>query len=104
MVRQGLANQDDTEVFNNALVWREGCAIRNSEDSSAPRVLFQKVPEKKTVKNRLHFDVRLADSTLDETRADLIARGASFLHEASQGPHRWYTMADPEGNEFCITE
>jgi predicted enzyme related to lactoylglutathione lyase len=52
----------------------------------------------------MHLDVRLQPgSSLDEVRASLEARGATFLHEASQGPHRWFTMADPEGNEFCIS-
>jgi hypothetical protein len=29
--------------------------------------------------------------------------GATFLHTGRQGPHTWVTMADPEGNEFCVT-
>jgi hypothetical protein len=33
----------------------------------------------------------------------LTARGAQFLHRASQGPHSWVTLADPEGNEFCVS-
>jgi hypothetical protein len=33
----------------------------------------------------------------------LVARGATFLHDGQQGPQRWITMADPEGNEFCIS-
>ena len=36
-------------------------------------------------------------------RARLEARGAKFLYDAQQGPYSWYTMADPEGNEFCLT-
>jgi hypothetical protein len=34
--------------------------------------------------------------------ADLVARGATNLYEMSQGPYAWVTMADPEGNEFCV--
>ena len=63
------------------------------------------MPEARSVKNRMHLDVRVTpDTDLDTARDALLARGATFLHEASEPPvHRWYTMADPEGNEFCIT-
>ncbi|MCC9203948.1 VOC family protein [Arthrobacter sp. zg-Y769] len=55
-----------------------------------------------TVKDRIHLDVRLDDMDKEEARTALEQRGATFLYEASQGPQSWYTMADPEGNEFCI--
>jgi Glyoxalase-like domain len=32
----------------------------------------------------------------------LLALGATFLHQGQQGPHTWVTLADPEGNEFCV--
>lgn len=110
MISQGFASAEDTRIFDGALVWREGAAITPGADSTHPgypgqqRILFQLVPEPKTVKNRTHLDVRLnpASGDKDEVRAELAARGASFLHEGHQGPHSWYTMADPEGNEFCI--
>jgi hypothetical protein len=35
-------------------------------------------------------------------RERLTASGATFLHRGSQGPHAWVTLADPEGNEFCL--
>jgi hypothetical protein len=35
--------------------------------------------------------------------ARLTARGATVLHHGQQGPYRWVTIADPEGNELCIT-
>jgi hypothetical protein len=34
----------------------------------------------------------------------LVARGASTLHRGQQGPHTWVTLADPEGNEFCVSQ
>lgn len=67
------------------------------------RFLFQTVPEDKTVKNRVHWDVRLNGQDKDDVRAALEARGAKYLWTAKQGPHEWHTMADPEGNEFCIS-
>ena len=84
-----------------------GAAIRPPEELDAKpparRILFQTVPEEKTIKNRIHWDVNLAGADKDEARAALEARGATYLWSASQGPHSWHTMADPEGNEFCIS-
>jgi hypothetical protein len=60
------------------------------------------VPEPKTVKNRLHLDLR-GEGSADARVKALTERGAVCLHTASQGPHTWVTMADPEGNEFCVT-
>jgi hypothetical protein len=107
MIDQGFAAEADTTTHRGKLVWREGAAIRPPDelDAKAParRILFQIVPEEKTVKNRVHWDVRLAGADKDAVRAALEARGATFLWTANQGPHSWHTMADPEGNEFCIS-
>ncbi len=54
-------------------------------------IVFGPVPEPKTVKNRLHWDVY---GDVD----DLLARGATRLWEMP----RWTVLADPEGNEFCV--
>jgi glyoxalase superfamily protein len=102
MIDQGYAAESDTMRHNGELVWTEGAAIRHP-GGSAPRMLFQLVPEPKTVKNRVHLDVRVGPDDVDEEVARLVARGASVLHEGHQGPHRWVTMADPEGNELCLT-
>ncbi|MFT4110239.1 VOC family protein [Propionicimonas sp.] len=108
MVAEGHATQADTRVHNGQLVWAEGQAISlpdAPEGAPCTRVLFMAVPEPRAVKNRVHLDVRATKegTDLDAVRDDLLARGATFLWEGSEGPHRWYTMADPEGNEFCIT-
>lgn len=65
-------------------------------------MLFQLVPEPETVKNRMHLDLRIGGDDPEQVRAALEARGATFLHNGSQGPQTWITMADPEGNEFCL--
>jgi hypothetical protein len=107
MIEQGYATDADTITHNGRLVWKDGAAIRPAEEleAKAPtrRILFQPVPEQKTLKNRVHWDVRLEGRDKDEVRTELEARGAIFLWTASQGPHSWHTMADPEGNEFCIS-
>ena len=107
MIDQGFATEAETKLHQGKLVWGAGAAIRPPDEleSASPerRILFQTVPEEKTIKNRVHWDVRLAGTDKDEARAALEARGASFLWTASQGPHSCHTMADPEGNEFCIS-
>jgi hypothetical protein len=61
---------------------------------------FVPVPEPKTVKNRIHWDVVLEPgATVD----DLVAKGATVL-AAPTDDTRWTVMADPEGNEFCVFE
>lgn len=68
-----------------------------------PRVLFQRVPEAKTVKDRVHLDVRVGPEHVEAEAARLVAAGATELHRAGQGPHGWVVLADPEGNELCVS-
>lgn len=58
--------------------------------------VFGTVPEPKTVKNRVHWDVVLEDATVE----DLVAAGATVLRRPDDEV-RWTVLADPEGNEFC---
>ncbi len=101
MVDQGMATEDDTTTHNGVLVWKAGAALQPPEPG-APRVLFQWVPEGKTVKNRVHLDIRIGADDLDTVVARLAGRGATELHRGNQGPSVWVTMTDPEGNEFCV--
>jgi predicted enzyme related to lactoylglutathione lyase len=72
------------------------------ESAGRPVILFQKVPEPKAVKNRVHLDLRGESMTAEVAR--LTALGARFVAERSLGEGlRWTVMEDPEGNEFCIT-
>jgi hypothetical protein len=101
MVSTGAASEEDTAVHRGALVWKMGAAI-TSPEPGRPRVLFQHVPEPKTVKNRLHLDVRIGPERQEAEVTRLRGLGATELWRGSQGPHSWVTMADPEGNEFCV--
>lgn len=106
MITQGYATENDTTTHNGTLVWRDGAAIRHPDGPARGprrRILFQRVPESKTVKNRVHIDVWVGADNVEATHARLTERGATFLHRGQQGPHTWITMADPEGNEFCIS-
>ena len=102
--QRGARRDSDTTLHNGKLVWREGSALTHPDGTKrAPRLLFQLVPEAKTVKNRMHLDLRIGTDDLDEVVAGLVARGATKLHTGRQGPHTWVTVADPEGNEFCVS-
>jgi Glyoxalase-like domain len=102
MVQTGAAAEQDTVRHRGALVWRSGAALR-SPDPDRPRVLFQAVPEEKTVKNRVHLDVRVGADRREAEVARLVGLGATELWRQSQGPYEWVTLADPQGNEFCVT-
>ena len=70
------------------------------EDGVAPDLLFLTVPEDKTVKNRLHIDLRPEDQEAEVRRIE--ALGARRV-DIGQGPDvTWVVLADPEGNEFCV--
>ena len=91
--------------------WNDAYAVVDPA-GVAPRFFFQKVPEPKTAKNRLHLDVWVPGETRenpaspDDKRAHaahLVNHGARVLHEMDQpGMGFWVVMADPEGNEFCV--
>jgi hypothetical protein len=102
MVAAGHASTEDTTTHRGRLVWKVGAAIR-SPDPGPPRVLFQAVPEPKSVKNRLHLDLRVGAEAREAEVVRLTGLGATELWRAAQGPLEWVTMADPEGNEFCLT-
>ncbi len=69
------------------------------QDGVAADLLFLKVPENKTVKNRLHLDLRPDDQAAEVQR--LLSLGAATV-DIGQGEQSWVVMADPEGNEFCV--
>jgi len=81
-------------------------------DGDGPRLFFQKVPEEKTSKNRVHLDLRVADRESDaemqrdEINAEvarLVGIGAAKIEDFDQpGFGIWTVMHDPEGNEFCV--
>ncbi len=69
------------------------------EDGVAPDILFLRVPEAKTVKNRLHIDLRPEDRDAEVARLE--GMGA-VRTDVGQTDVSWVVLADPEGNEFCV--
>ena len=81
----------------------EECLIVSPE--TGHRILFIEVPDEKVVKNRLHLDLRPRVESRDAELETLLAHGATVVedHRGIRGPGSgWVTLADPEGNEFCI--
>jgi predicted enzyme related to lactoylglutathione lyase len=70
---------------------------------SGPNLLFNRVPEPKVVKNRVHLDLGPTDRTRDEEVDRLLAAGGTIVadHRRPDGTG-WVVMGDPEGNEFCV--
>ena len=78
----------------------ESAAIDATDPASGPRLSFHKVPEPKTVKNRLHLDLRTDQFETESKR--LIDLGATAIRDFEKPTVRWITFADPEGNEFDL--
>lgn len=70
---------------------------------AGPTIFFTKVPEPKTVKNRVHLDIR-AERGVDDEVHRLAELGATVVQAHAEERGRWVVMADPEGNEFCVEE
>ncbi|KJY17034.1 VOC family protein [Streptomyces virginiae] len=91
-VLDGSLADDDFPGDPEALVTAPGSTL-----------LFVTVPDAKSVKNRVHVDLQPQDRTRDEEVERIVALGATVV-----GDHRrpdgtgWVTLADPEGNEFCV--
>ena len=68
--------------------------------TGAPSMMFIAVPEPKTAKNRVHLDLGTEDRAAEVER--LLALGATHIHDKDEYGMRWTTLADPEGNEFCV--
>ena len=64
-------------------------------------IVFNAVPEDKTVKNRVHLDVSPVGCDRDEEVVRLLGLGATRA-DVGQGEQPWVVLADPEGNEFCV--
>ena len=71
-------------------------------DGKGPRLFFQKVPEGKGAKNRVHLDVNVGGGNVDSEVERLVTAGATKVREHDESGDRWVVMQDPEGNEFCV--
>lgn len=106
----GAAPPEATVEHHGRLAWRDLIAVRHPDDpyeeetgiGLGRRLLFQRVPEPKTAKNRLHLDVHAGQGHRAREVARLEELGASVLRHVKEPGGEWVVMADPEGNEFCV--
>jgi len=82
-----------------------GCTIIDP-DGDSPRLYFQRVPESKAGKNRVHLDVVASDrrhwSDVQAAADHATGLGGTILRVSQSQDDRFIVLADPEGNEFCI--
>jgi Glyoxalase-like domain len=117
----GYVEQDPPEGFDSWEAWAEASDLprerwgdydaRVDPDGVGPRLYFQRVPEPKTAKNRVHLDLEVSGRgiPLEEVRRQVaaaveraVAAGATKVREVDEGDEHWVVLQDPEGNEFCL--
>jgi hypothetical protein len=118
----GYVEQDPPEGFGSWEAWAvanevprerwDDFAARVDPDGAGPRLFFQRVPEPKTAKNRVHLDLAVSGgrgTAPEESRARVaaaveraVAAGATRVREVDERGEYWVVLQDPEGNEFCM--
>lgn len=73
-------------------------------DSEGPELILQRVPEPRTVKNRLHLDIYAQDIEYEARRICALGAQRIDVTPVEEAGNRWIRLADPEGNQFCIVE
>jgi hypothetical protein len=101
LVEAGRIPASDRIVVDGHTAFADVAAARDPRGLS-PRLFFQRVPEPKTAKNRVHIDVRVEEDRREAESQRLIGKGATLLWITSDRGPVTYTMQDPEGNEFCL--
>jgi hypothetical protein len=87
---------------DEGLEWVVEPPAGSREDCVVADLLFIKVPEPKTSKNRLHLDLRPEHQATEIARLEGL--GATRVDVGQGGDRTWVVMADPEGNEFCVQD
>jgi hypothetical protein len=118
----GYKEEDPPEGFDSWEAWAEASDLPREEwdnyasrvdpDGVGPRLFFQRVPEPKTAKNRVHLDLSVSGgrgTPIEERRRQVeaavdrfVAAGATRLQAYDEAGQYWVVMQDPEGNEFCL--
>ena len=118
----GYVEEPPPEGFDSWEAWAAGndlppegwdrYASRVDPDGVGPRLLFQRVPEPKTAKNRVHLDLNVGGgrgTPVEERRARVaaaveraVAAGATRVRTFDEDGEHWVVLQDPEGNEFCM--
>ncbi len=97
----GRATRDDIHEVDGRLYWNDLVGIRDP-DSDGPRLLFHRNAEPKSDENRVHLDIDIGPDRRATEVERLHELGAQTLYEIDEPSGHHVTMADPEGNEFCV--
>jgi hypothetical protein len=100
LLDQGVAQDNDVVDIDGRLSWRVGEAIRHPGDG--PRMLFMQVTDPTPGKNRWHVDLNVGRDNIGTEVARLTTLGATELYKIDEPGEFHTTMADPEGNLFCV--
>jgi hypothetical protein len=101
LLETGVVGESDVVRIDGHLFFADAVAAVDPE-GKGPRFYFQRVPEPKIAKNRVHLDVPINEEMLDDAVTRLVDRGAQFIEFGEHPGHWWAVMRDPEGNEFCL--
>ena len=110
LLKMGALPEAATVDFHGRPSFRDLMAVRHPDDpydkdrgtGLGRRLLFQRVPEPKTAKNRVHLDLHPGPDHREAEVERLTGLGASVLRRVSEPAGAWVVMTDPEGNEFCV--
>jgi catechol 2,3-dioxygenase-like lactoylglutathione lyase family enzyme len=101
LLGDGVITEADVVEIDGRKAFADATAA-NDPTGTGPRLYFQRVPEPKTAKNRVHLDIPVDQEHLDAEVERVQAIGATLVGLNSLGGHRFAVMRDPEGNEFCL--
>lgn len=76
--------------------------VGSPEDGVSPDLLFLRVPEEKSVKNRLHIDLRPDDQAAEVARLEGLGARRVEVGQSAADKVTWVVLSDPDGNEFCV--
>ncbi|HEX2023686.1 MAG TPA: VOC family protein [Acidimicrobiales bacterium] len=110
LVNAGHVPVEYTIAIDGKRRWRSVASLRHPDDpvdergvGTGRRILFQAVPEPKTVKNRVHLDLLVGPEARDSEVERLVALGATVVGVHDDEGGRWTLLTDPEGNEFDVS-
>ncbi|HEX2173580.1 MAG TPA: VOC family protein [Dehalococcoidia bacterium] len=101
LLAAGHLRADEVIEDEGGQAFRDVAACSDPENQG-PRLFFQRVPEPKSAKNRVHLDLHVGRDQAQAEMQRLIGLGATYLWTSTDRGGPCYTLRDPEGDEFCV--